>query len=73
MVQIAHTCVDQSFKGSESNALKYARPKERRVMRARSAAPDAREDDDDGAENVEVAFAPDACAGNEEEACEPNA
>jgi hypothetical protein len=42
-------------------------------MRARSAAPDTREDDDDGAENVEVALAPDACAGNEEEACEPNA
>jgi hypothetical protein len=73
MVQIAHTCVDQGFKGSESNALEYACPKERRVMWARSAAPDTREDDDNGTEDVEVALAPDACAGNEEEACEPNA
>lgn len=65
VVQVAHARVDQGLERREPHALEDARPQERGVVRARCAAPDAAEDDDDGAEEVQMALPPDAGAGHE--------
>lgn len=72
-VQVADARVDEGLERREPDALEDARPEEGAVVVAARAAPDAGDDDEGRAEEVEVSFPPDAGGGDEEEARDADA
>lgn len=68
-IQIAHASIHQRLERRQSNALEKPRRQQTLVIPPGRARPHGAEDDDHGAEEVEVSFSPDTGGGDEDEAC----
>jgi hypothetical protein len=66
-VHVANGCIEQAFIRSGSDALKNTSTEQAAVVCPRGPGPSTRGDDDEDAEEEEVALAPDATRGDEED------
>ncbi|KAK5161534.1 hypothetical protein LTR16_012306, partial [Cryomyces antarcticus] len=72
-IQISNAGIDQCFKGCQGDALEDARPQQTGVVATAGAAPRAADDQHDGAEEIQMALAPDAGGRHEDEAGDADA
>ena len=66
--QVRHRSVDQSLERCEPNALNDPRPEQALVVRPTRTSPGAAHDYKDGAQQIEMPFAPDSCRCHKQKA-----
>lgn len=71
-VKVPHACVNQCFKWSQGHALEDTGPQETRGILPTGAGPDTTHDHQNVSEQKEMALAPDARGGHDENARHAN-
>ena len=66
-VQVSNSSVDESLERSTANTLDDSRPEHAVVVLVHSTSPRTGSDQDEGAQNEEMALPPDAARGHEDE------